>query len=321
MSVLVFAENSNGEFKKSAYEAVSYGAYIAQKMNTTVEVVSLGHVSDSVLAGLGNYGATKVHSASNGFASFDPGAFAAAIAEAAKAADAQVVVIANTYTGKAVAPRVAVRLQAGLAPGAVAVPTINGSFSVRRAVFSNKGFAEVAINTPVKVISLTPNSYSINQTGGTATLEAFTPAIKTTGIQVREVKKAAGKIALTEAEIVVSGGRGMKGPENWALVENLAETLGAATACSKPVSDMDWRPHSEHVGQTGITIKPNLYIAAGISGAIQHLAGVSGSKTIIVINSDKDAPFYKAADYGVIGDIFDVLPRLNEAFKKFKASI
>ena len=320
MSVLVFAENSNGEFKKSVYEAVSYGSYIAQKLNTTVEVVSLGNVPADRLAGLGNYGAAKVHNAATGFDSFDPGTFAAAIAQAAQAAQAEVVVIANTYTGKAVAPRVAVRLQAGLVPGAVAVPTINGSFSVRRTVFSNKGFAEVEITTPIKVISLTPNSYAPVETGGTADVAPFAPAAMAPQVQVMEVKKAGGKIPLTEAEIVVSGGRGMKGPENWSIIEHLAETLGAATACSKPVSDMDWRPHSEHVGQTGITIKPNLYIAAGISGAIQHLAGVSGSKTIVVLNSDKDAPFYKAADYGVVGDIFEILPKLDAAVKKYKAA-
>jgi electron transfer flavoprotein alpha subunit len=271
----------------------------------------------AVASELGKFGASSVlHYSDAAYNHLDAGVFAQVIADAAQKVNAQWVVVSNTYTGKSVAPRIAVRLNASFAPGIIALPTGN---EVKRSVFSNKGFADFSLTQGVKVVSLTPNSFQFTEGNGSASIESCTCATSTVNrVTVKEVKKAAGKIPLTEAEIVVSGGRGLKGPENWHLIENLADTLNAATACSKPVSDVHWRPHSEHVGQTGITIKPNLYIACGISGAIQHLAGVSSSKVIVAINTDKEAPFFKAADYGVVGDVFEVLPQLNEALKAFK---
>jgi electron transfer flavoprotein alpha subunit len=315
MSVLVFAENSEGRFKKAAFEGVAFASAIA---GGSVTAVVLGNMDAAHVAELGKFGASKVlHYSDASFNAMDAGVFAQVISDAASKVGAQWVIISNTYTGKAVAPRVAVRLNAAFAPGIIALPEGN---TVKRSVFSNKGFADFSLNQSVKVVSLTPNSYSFAEGSGTAEVESCSFSPLGNRVTVKEVKKAAGKVPLTEAEVVVSGGRGLKGPENWHLIENLADTLNAATACSKPVSDVHWRPHSEHVGQTGITIKPNLYIACGISGAIQHLAGVSSSKVIVAINTDKEAPFFKAADYGVVGDVFDVLPRLNEAIKAFKNS-
>lgn len=316
MSVLVFAENVEGGFKKATLEAVSYAKAIAG--GDQVVAVVTGTMDSATAASLGKYGAAKVmHYSSSNFNTLDAAAFAKAIENAATSVGATKVVIANTYTGKSIAPRVAVRLKAALIPGAVALPAGNGS--IKRSVFSNKGFADVQANAGAHVISLTPNSYMVNEGGSDCAVETVSFDAAKSVNQV-EVKKAGGKIALTEAEIVVSGGRGMKGPENWHLIEKLADTLGAATACSKPVSDVHWRPHSEHVGQTGITIKPNLYFAIGISGAIQHLAGVSSSKVIVAINTDKEAPFFKIADYGVVGDALEVLPRLQAAVEKFQAN-
>lgn len=323
MAVVVFAENNAGSFKKASFEIVSYAAAIAKTMGTSVTAVVLGSMEDGVAAELGTYGASKVVKVSDAsLDTFESHAHAKALAEVAKSEGAKVVVLANTYAGKAIAPRLSVKLSAALAAGAVALPEINGSFTVLRSVFSNKGFANIQLDTDVKIVSLTPNSYKVVAEGGAAPVENRSLGIaagdfKSTSV---EVKKVTGKIPLTEAELVVSAGRGLKGPENWHLVEDLATTLGAATACSKPVSDMHWRSHDEHVGQTGITIKPNLYIAIGISGAIQHLAGVSGSKVIVAINTDKEAPFFKIADYGIVGDAFEVLPKLNEALSKFKAA-
>jgi electron transfer flavoprotein alpha subunit len=315
MSVLVFSENSEGRFKKAAFEGVAFESAIAVG---SVSAVVLGSMDAANAAELGKYGASKVlHYSDASFNSMDAGVFAQVISDAASKVGAQWVIVSNTYTGKAAAPRVAVRLNAAFAPGIIALPEGN---IVKRSVFSNKGFADFSLNQSVKVVSLTPNSYSFAEGSGMAEVESCSFSPSGNRVSVKEVKKAAGKVPLTEAEVVVSGGRGLKGPENWHLIENLADTLNAATACSKPVSDVHWRPHSEHVGQTGITIKPNLYIACGISGAIQHLAGVSSSKVIVAINTDKEAPFFKAADYGVVGDVFDVLPRLNDAIKAFKNS-
>lgn len=323
MSVLVFVENNSGQFKKAAFEAVSYAAAIASAMHSSTIALVLGTMTDEAASQLGKYGAQKVIKLND--ASFDVmegHAFAKAIASVASEEGSKVVVLANTYTGKAVAPRLAVKLSAGLAAGVVELPKIDSGFEVKRTVFSNKGFASLALNTDVKVLSLTPNSYKLVENGAAVAVENRSVAVSASDFKAKvlEVKKVTGKIPLTEAELVVSAGRGMKAAENWHLVEKLAGELGAATACSKPVSDMHWRPHDEHVGQTGITIKPNLYIAIGISGAIQHLAGVSGSKVIVAINTDKEAPFFKIADYGIVGDAFEVLPRLTEAVSKFKAA-
>jgi len=323
MSVLVFTESWEGRFKKSTFEAVSYGAEVAKLLGTTVTAVSIGNVSDDDLKALGKYGAAKVLSVKNDkLNSLVPQAFASSIAEAAQKESAKAVVVSYTYSGKAVAGRVAVKLKAGLVAGATQVPTNANPFTVRKKCFSGKGLTDVVISSDIKVVAITPNSYQINTGTGDAAIENFSPALKDSdfGTVTKEIKKTSGKIVLTEAEIVVSAGRGLKGPENWGMVEQLAELLGAATACSKPVADVGWRPHHEHVGQTGITIGPNLYIAIGISGAIQHLAGVSSSKVIVVINSDKEAPFFKAADYGIVGDAFEVVPKLIEAVKSFKAA-
>lgn len=322
MSVLVFAENWDGRFKKSTFEAVSYASTVAKSIGGNVTAVTIGNVSDEDIKSLGKYGAAKVLSVKNDkLGVLVPQAYTAIISEAAKSAGAKVVVISNTYTGKAIASRVTVRLKAGLVSGAIAAPSSTSPFTVRKKCFSGKGITDVVINSDIKLIALNPNSYQVNEAEGTAEVEAFNPSIPDAYFKSasKEVKKTSGKVVLTEAEIVVSAGRGMKDPKNWNMIEELAEQLGAATACSKPVADIGWRPHHEHVGQTGITIAPNLYIAVGISGAIQHLAGISSSKVIVAINSDPEAPFFKAADYGIVGDALEIVPKLVSAVKDFKA--
>ncbi len=320
--VLVYAENSSGKFKKSTFELLSYGKEIASKLNADLIVISIGAVSNDVLLGLGKFGARKILNVTDDrFSTYNSQAYSAAIAEAAKAVGAKVVVIANTFSGKGLAPRLAVKLNAGFVDGAIALPDMSSAFVVRKAAFSGKAFADVRVTSDVKIISLNANSYKVIESPQTAEVVNFSPAVSDTDFKVRvkEVVKASDKISLPDADLVVSGGRGLKGPENWKMLEDLANALGAATACSKPVSDAHWRPHSEHVGQTGIAVRPNLYLAIGISGAIQHLAGVSSSKTIVVINKDPEAPFFKAADYGIVGDAFEIIPKLTEAVKKFKA--
>lgn len=321
MSILVFAESIDGVFKKSTFEAVSYGSEVAKKTASTCVAVSIGNVDDSKLAELANYGADKIVSIKGDkVANFVAEAYAKAIANVATAEGSTIIVISNTYSGKSVSPRVAAKLKAGIASGVISYPDTTAGFKVRRAVFSGKAFADVDVKTAIKVLAITPNTFDLVNNGKPGNVVAADGGLSDADFvtQTIEVSRVTGKIPLTEAEIVVSGGRGLKGPENWGLIEDLAGILGAATACSKPVSDMDWRPHSEHVGQTGITIKPNLYIAVGISGAIQHLAGVSSSKVIVAINKDPEAPFFKAADYGIVGDAFDVMPKIIEAAKKLK---
>lgn len=315
MNVLVFAESDQGVYKKSSFEAVSYGRNLADSKGGQCFAVSING-DDSV--DLGSYGAHKVYKIKGGqFDTFEAAAYAEAIHSVMEASGATFLVGAQTYSGKAVLPMVAVKQNAALLTGVVALPE-NGQF--KKTCFSNKAFAHVEMNADKNVVALVPNSNEVKDGQGSAEVEEFqveqaTP--KTTSVEIDRVK---GKIPLTEAELVVSAGRGLKGPENWGMVEELADLLGAATACSKPVSDMEWRPHSEHVGQTGITIKPDLYIAIGISGAIQHLAGVGSSKTIVVINTDPEAPFFKAADYGIVGDAFEVVPRLISKLKEVKAA-
>lgn len=322
MSILVFAESIDGTFKKSTFEAVCYAAGIAKSTGTTCTAISIGNVDEGKAGELAKYGADKIitvkHDKLNNFIAE---ATAKIIRNTAAQENATVVVISNTYTGKSVAPRVAAGLKAGIASGVISLPDTSNGFKVRRGVFSGKAFAEVELKTPVKVLAITPNTFNLEESNKPVSISNSDAGLADTDFLTNpiEVSRVTGKIPLTEAEIVVSGGRGLKGPENWHLVENLAEVLGAATACSKPVSDMHWRPHSEHVGQTGITIKPDLYIAIGISGAIQHLAGVSSSKVIVAINKDPEAPFFKAADYGIVGDAFEVLPKITEAAKKLKA--
>lgn len=323
MSVLVYVENAEGKFKKSTFEVVSYAAAVANQLNTGLTAISIGDVKQEDLSNLGKYGASKVlNVSSDKLKSFVNQAYASIIAEAAQKEEASVVVLSNSFSGKGLAPRIAVKLKAGLADAAVELPkTENNKFTIKRTAFSGKAFANVELSSKVKVIALSPNSYQVNENGSAATIEDFKAAVKESdfGTMITEIVRASNKIALPDAELVVSAGRGLKGPENWAMIEELASVLGAATACSKPVSDAGWRPHEEHVGQTGITVSPNLYIAIGISGAIQHLAGVSSSKTIVVINKDPEAPFFKVADYGIIGDAFEVVPKLIEAVKAYKA--
>ena len=324
MSVLVYTEHTAGKFKKSAYEIISYAKAIADKMGTDVTAVAIGNVAAADLAALGNYGASRVlHVSSDQLAQFVNQAYASVIAAASQHIDADVVIISNTFSGKGLAPRVAAKLEAALADGAVDLPEINGtSLKVKKTAFSGKAFALTELTAPKKVVALNPNAFEVRETGGTADVETFSPDIPAGDFRavIQDIVQATDKISLPDAEIVVSAGRGLKGPENWGMIEELAEALGAATACSKPVSDAGWRPHSEHVGQTGIAVSPNLYIAIGISGAIQHLAGVSASKTIVVINKDPEAPFFKVADYGIVGDAFDVVPKLTAAIKAHKGN-
>ncbi len=323
MSVLVYVENSEGKFKKSTFEVVSYAKAIAGLLNTDLIAISIGAVKQDELSVLGKYGASKILNVGNDkLKTFVNQAYASVISEAAKKEGADVVVLANSFSGKGLAPRIAVKLKAGLADSAIELPSFeNNSFTVKKTAFSGKAFALVELGSANKVIALNPNSYQLAEISGEGKVEDFQPEVKDSDLRIKvtDVVRATDKIALPDAELVVSAGRGLKGPENWKIVEDLAEALGAATACSKPVSDAGWRPHEEHVGQTGIAVSPNLYIAIGISGAIQHLAGVSSSKTIVVINKDPEAPFFKVADYGIVGDAFEVIPKLTEAVKAYKA--
>lgn len=316
--VLVFIDHSDGHVKKSSLEALCYGSDLAAKLGTTAEGLLLGTV-DEDLAALGQYGIKKVHQVKQeSLNRLDAQVFSKIIAEAVKSTGANVIVFSHNLGGKAIAPRLSARLQAGLIAGAVGLPDTSNGFVVRKNVFSGKAIANIALNTDIKIISINPNSYSIQTSAGVAEVDPLNLTPDAPKVKFVSVSKASGEIPLTEAEIVVSGGRGLKGPENWGMIEELAKLLHAATACSRPVADAHWRPHNEHVGQTGIAIAPNLYIAIGISGAIQHLAGVNRSKTIVVINKDPEAPFFKSADYGIIGDAFEVVPKIIEAVKKLK---
>lgn len=318
MSVLIFIDHADGHIKKTSLEALSYGAKLAEQTGTTAEGVLLGTVTEDVAA-LGKYSIKKVHHVNDAaFNSLDAQVFTRAIAEIATAAGATVIVFSNNLSGKAIAPRLSARLKAGLVAGAIALPDTSNGFVVKKNVFSGKAFANVSLNTPVRIISLNPNSYAISTGDGTAEVVNATVNAGTPKVKVTATNKVTGEVPLSEAELVISGGRGLKGPENWGMVEELAKLLGAATACSRAVADAHWRPHHEHVGQTGLAIAPNLYVAIGISGAIQHLAGVNRSKVIVVINKDPEAPFFKAADYGIVGDAFDVVPKMIEAVKKLK---
>lgn len=317
--VLIYIDQADQEIKKASLEAISYGAALAKQMGTTAEAFILGTVKDD-LSQLGKYGATKVHQVANDQLNhFDARINATVAADAAKSLGAEVIIFAHNTNGKAIAPAVAVKLGAGIVTGASALPKTDGGFVVTKTVFSGKAFASIKIETAIKVISINQNSFGVQTTDGSATINTLNTNVPASSIKITSVDKVQGEIPLTEASLVVSGGRGLKGPENWGVLLDLAKALGASTACSRPVSDADWRPHHEHVGQTGIQIAPNLYIAIGISGAIQHLAGVNRSKTIVVINKDPEAPFFKAADYGVVGDAFEVVPALTAAILKSKA--
>jgi electron transfer flavoprotein alpha subunit len=318
MSVLIFIDTTDGHVKKASLEVLTYGAKVAEQLGTTAEGVVLGTVTED-LAALGKYGVKKIHHVNNeSLNHLDAQVYTKVLAQVAEATAAKVIVFSNNVDGKAIAPRLSVRLKAGLVSGAVALPDTSNGFVVKKNVFSGKAFANISVSTDVKIVALSPNAYQTIAGEGTAEVVAFNATVDAAKVKVTNVTKASGEVPLTEAEIVVSAGRGLKGPENWGMVEDLAKVLHAATACSRPVADSHWRPHNEHVGQTGYAIAPNLYIAIGISGAIQHLAGVNRSKVIVVSNKDPEAPFFKAADYGIVGDAFEVVPKMTEAIKKIK---
>ena len=315
MSVIVYAETEEGKLKKAALEVASYGKAVADQMGTEVVAVTFNAADTGAL---GNYGVSKVlNIAFDG--SFDAKVYASGIQEAAKSVNAQVVVVSSSADSRFLTPLLAVGLEAGYATNVVAAPSNLSPFTVKRTAFTNKAFTQTEISSEVKIIGVSNNAFGLVENETACAVETFAPALATSGVTVTSVDKATDKVTIADAEVVVSGGRGLKGPENWHLIEDLAETLGAATACSKPVSDMGWRPHSEHVGQTGKPVASNLYIAVGVSGAIQHLAGINSSKVKVVINNDPEAPFFKAADYGIVGDAFEVVPQLIEKLKTFKA--
>lgn len=317
MSVLVYTESENQKFKKAALEVASYAKAVANQLGTTVTAVTINTSDASVL---GNYGVDKVLNINNAqLDQFNANAYADVIKQAAEKENAKVVIVSSSADSKYLAPLLAVGLKAGYASNVVEAPSSTAPFTVKRTAFTNKAFNMTAFNTDVKIVGVSNNSFGLVENNGTATTEDFTPTVPTLGVHVESIDKATDKVSIADAEIVVSAGRGLKGPENWGMIEELAEVLGAATACSKPVSDLGWRPHGEHVGQTGKPVASNLYIAIGISGAIQHLAGINASKVKVVINTDPEAPFFKAADYGVVGDAFEVVPALIEKLKAFKA--
>lgn len=319
MSVLVFAESTEGKFKKVAYEATSYGKKIAEQLNTNLVVLT---VNASEVSDLQTYGAEKIITVNNDkLATFNAKAYAAIIKQTAEKEDATIVIIDSSTNGLFLAPMVAVNMDAGLASNAIALPSSVSPFTVKRKAFSNKAFQNTVISSENKVIGLAKNSFGLVENAVSGSVEDFSPELNDElfGITSTSIEKTTGKVTIADADIVVSAGRGLKGPENWGMIEELATVLGAATACSKPVADMDWRPHEEHVGQTGKQVASNLYFAIGISGAIQHLAGINASKVKVVINTDAEAPFFKAADYGIVGDAFDVVPKLVEELKAFKA--
>ncbi len=322
MSVLVFTENWDGKFKKLSFELVSYASKVAEMLGTTATALSIGNVANDELTKLGGYGAKKIINLKNDALSIlDSQAYTAAIAEIALKEDAKVIVVANNNMGKSIAPRLSVRLKAAIGSGVSKLPVSTEPFVVYKRVYSGNAFANVVLKSEIKILTLMQNSFGLAETTNEATIEEGSVSIDGAMVktQVNDVQKQTGKLLLTDAEIVVSGGRGMKSADNWAPLLELADLLGGATACSRPVSDEGWRPHEEHTGQTGKIVAPNLYFAIGISGATQHLAGVSASKYIVAINTDKDAPIFEAAQYGIVGDAAKVLPKLIEAVKEAKA--
>ena len=320
MSLLIYAESADGKFKKVAFELASYAKKVSESLGTTVTAVTVnaGNVSE-----LANYGVDKVLKVTNDkLANFNAKAYADVVKQAAQKEGSKVIVLSSTTDSLYLAPLVSVGLEAGFASNVVGLPLSTSPFQVKRTAFSNKAFNITEIATDVKVLSIGKNSFGLVESTSSLSEEDFAPTLNDAdfSVKVESVEKSSGKVTIADADVVVSGGRGLKGPENWGMLEDLASVLGAATACSKPVSDLGWRPHSEHVGQTGKPVATNLYIAIGISGAIQHIAGINSSKVKVVINSDPEAPFFKVADYGIVGDAFDIVPRLTQKLKEFKAN-
>lgn len=318
MSVLVYAETSEGKFKKSAFEVTSYGKKVAEQLGTNVVVLAINSSDNSLLY---KYGAEKILNVANDtLKTFNAKIYANVIKQAAEKEKSEIIIIDSNSNGLYLAPLVAVNLNAGYTSNVIALPTSTSPFTVKRKSFSSKAFSNTQITTEVKVLSLSKNSFGLVENEVSGSIENFEPVVVESNLKSDSIQQTSGKVTIADADIVVSGGRGLKGPENWGMIEELADVLGAATACSKPVSDLGWRPHSEHVGQTGKPVASNLYIAVGISGAIQHLAGINSSKVKVVINTDPEAPFFKAADYGIVGDAFNVVPKLIEKLKEFKSN-
>ena len=319
MAVLVFTENWDGKFKKLSYELLSYAQKVAEKLNVPVVALSIGEVAEDELKKLGDYGAEKIVSITNEYLkTLDNQVYTKVISEVAQKENASIILLSHNNTGKALAPRLSVKLKAALGSGLISLPSGVDPFTVYKKVFTGKAFVNVELTSDIKVLTLSQNSFKLINSDNKATIEEYSPDIQESDIKtkVTSTDKETGKLLLTDAEIVVSGGRGMKSPDNWGPIEELAELLGAATACSRPVSDEGWRSHEEHTGQTGKIIAPNLYIAAGISGAIQHLAGISSAKCLVAINTDPDAPIFEAADYGIVGDVHKILPELVSIVKE-----
>ena len=320
MSVLVFAESWNGSFKKGTFEAITFAHDTAKKLNLSCIAVTLGNINDDIYS-LSNFGADKVISVNSDFDSCDNKGMSSALAQVAKKENASVFIISNSNTGKCIGPRLSINLDASFISNVVEIPSESSPITIKKKAFSGKAFEIAQTKSSKCILALSPNAYTTTENPNpNCQTDTFDFNNESSNVISEKVEKSSGKISLAEAEIVVSAGRGLKGPENWSMIEELADLLDAGTACSKPVSDIGWRPHSEHVGQTGKAIAPNLYIAVGISGAIQHLAGVSSSKVMVAINTDPEAPFFKAADYGILGDAFEVVPRLIDEIKNFKAN-
>lgn len=323
MSILVYIENRNGIFGKATKELISYSVRIAKDTNSEAIALSIGNVEQAELRKLGQFGIAKILTVTGeNYNTRDDQTFSEVIKQATLSIHANCVILANNFTGRALAPRIAVKLAAGLTNGATGLPESSEPFVIRKNIFSGKAYALISIETPVKVLTLAQNSFGIFESPTEVSIKEFVPVIDPKSIKTKIIssEKISGKVLLTEADIVVSGGRGMKSPANWGPIEELADLLNGATACSRPVSDEGWRPHTEHVGQTGKVVAPNLYFAMGISGAIQHLAGVSSSKVIVAVNKDSEAPIFTAADYGVVGDVQQVIPDLINAVKAFKTN-
>ncbi|MFZ4679592.1 MAG: electron transfer flavoprotein subunit alpha/FixB family protein [Flavobacterium sp.] len=319
MSLLIYAESADGKFKKVAFELASYAKKVAETLGTTVTAVT---VNAGIVSDLSKYGVDKILKVSNDkLNNFNAKAFADVIKQAAQKESSKVILLSSTTDSLYMAPIVSIGLDAGFASNVVGLPLSTSPFQVKRTAFSNKAFNITEINTDVKIVSLAKNSYGVFESTSAATEEDFMPSLNDAdfNVKIESVEKSTGKVTIADADVVVSGGRGLKGPENWGILEDLAGVLGAATACSKPVSDLGWRPHSEHVGQTGKPVAANLYVAVGVSGAIQHIAGINSSKVKVVINTDADAPFFKVADYGIVGDALEILPRLTKKLADFKA--